>query len=58
VLFLTNEGELAVVRREPTTFAEERRINVVDGESWAVPAPVSGGLVVREGRSLVRIAWK
>jgi outer membrane protein assembly factor BamB len=57
VLFLRNDGELVVVKREPAKFAAERRIEVVDGESWAVPAPVPGGLVVREGRSLVRIAW-
>jgi outer membrane protein assembly factor BamB len=57
VLFLTNDGEMVVVRREPAKFAEERRIDLVDGESWAVPAPVSGGLVVREGRSLVRLSW-
>jgi outer membrane protein assembly factor BamB len=57
VLFLTNDGEMVVVKREPAKFAAERRIDVVDGQSWAVPAPVSDGLVVREGRSLVRIAW-
>jgi outer membrane protein assembly factor BamB len=57
VLFVTNEGEMVVVRREPARFAEERRIDVGDGETWAVPALVSGGLVIREARSLVRLAW-
>jgi outer membrane protein assembly factor BamB len=57
VLFFTNGGELVAVRREPTAFAEDRRIDVGDGETWAVPALVPGGLVVREAKALVRLAW-
>jgi outer membrane protein assembly factor BamB len=57
VLFFSNEGAMVVVRREPAQLAEEGRIELGDGEMWAVPAPVPGGLVVREGRSLVRLAW-
>jgi hypothetical protein len=57
VLFFTNGGELVAVRREPAAFAQERRIDVGDGETWAVPALVPGGLVVREAKALVRLAW-
>lgn len=57
VLFLTNAGDLVVTRREAATFVEERRIELDASETWAVPAFVQGGLLVRDARSLVRLAW-
>lgn len=57
VVFLTNAGDLIVAKRDPTKFAEERRIAVADGETWAVPAFIQGGLVVRDAQGLVRLAW-
>ena len=55
VLFLTNAGDLIVAKRDAAKFAEERRIEVADGETWAVPAFVPGGLVVRDAQGLVRL---
>jgi outer membrane protein assembly factor BamB len=57
VIFLTNAGDLIVAKRDATKFSEERRIEVADGETWALPAFVPGGIVVRDAQGLVRLAW-
>ena len=57
VLFLTNAGDLIVARQDASRFAEERRIEVADGETWAMPAFVRGGLVVRDAGGLIRLSW-
>ena len=57
VMFLTNAGVLVVARRDAAKFSEERRIEVADGETWALPAFVPGGFVVRDAQGLVRLAW-
>jgi outer membrane protein assembly factor BamB len=57
VLFLTNGGDLVVARRDPAKFAEERRLEIADGETWAVPAVVKDGLVVRDAQGVMRVAW-
>jgi hypothetical protein len=57
VVFLTNAGDLIVARKDASKFAEERRIEVADGETWAVPAFVKGGLVVRDAQGLMRLQW-
>jgi outer membrane protein assembly factor BamB len=58
VLFMTNAGNLVVVRRDPTKFAEERRIEITESETWAVPVFVPGGLVIRDAQGLVRLQWE
>ena len=57
VLFLTNAGDLIVAKRDAAKFSEERRIEVADGETWALPAFVPGGIVVRDAQGLMRLAW-
>jgi len=57
VLFLTNAGDLVIARRNATSFSEERRIEIADGETWAVPAFVPGGVIVRDARGLSRLQW-
>jgi outer membrane protein assembly factor BamB len=57
VVFLTNTGDLVIARRDPAKFAEERRIEVAAGETWAVPAFVQGGLVIRDAQGLIRLTW-
>ena len=57
VLFLTNSGDLTVVRQDSAKFAVEQRIEVADGETWAMPAFVRGGLIVRDAQGLVRLSW-
>jgi hypothetical protein len=46
-----------VAKRDVAKFNEERRIEVADGETWAVPAFVPGGIVVRDAQGLMRLAW-
>ncbi|HXG88329.1 MAG TPA: PQQ-binding-like beta-propeller repeat protein [Vicinamibacterales bacterium] len=57
VMFLTNVGDLIVAKRDGAKFNEERRIEVADGETWAVPAFVPGGIVIRDGQGLARLGW-
>ena len=57
VLFLTNAGDLVVTRKDAARFVAERRIEVTDGETWAMPAFVRGGLIVRDAQGLMRLAW-
>jgi outer membrane protein assembly factor BamB len=57
VLFLTNSGDLIVARKDAKGFSEERRIEVADGETWAAPAFVAGGLVVRDAQGLMKLQW-
>jgi outer membrane protein assembly factor BamB len=57
ILFLTNAGDLVVIRRDAAKYAEERRIELASGESWAVPVFVSGGVVVRDAQALTMLRW-
>lgn len=57
VLFMTNTGDLVVARRDAAKFAQEQRIDLAEGETWAVPAFVRGGIVIRDAQGLVRLAW-
>jgi outer membrane protein assembly factor BamB len=57
ILFLTNGGDLVAIRRGASAYAEERRIEVASGESWAVPVFVPGGMVVRDAQSLTLLRW-
>ena len=49
---LTTEGELLVVRRTPEKFEELRRYKVADTQTWAQPALVAGGFVIRDADSV------
>ena len=57
VLFLTNAGDLVIARRTADSYAEERRIELASGETWAVPVFVAGGVVVRDAQGLTRLLW-
>jgi outer membrane protein assembly factor BamB len=57
VLFLTNGGDLVIVRRDAAKFAEERRIELAPSSTWAMPAFVPGGVIVRDADALMRLAW-
>ena len=58
LLFLTNAGALVIARLDPAKFAEERRIEIAGAETYAVPAFIPGGLVVRDSQELVRLQWE
>jgi outer membrane protein assembly factor BamB len=55
VLLLTNDGDLVIVRRSPDGFAEERRYDVADSQTWAVPVVLRDGLIVRDASGVMRL---
>src|SRR5262249_1356310 len=55
VLILTTGGELVLVKRSPAKYEEERRYTVADSATWAVPALVPDGLVIRDAGGLMRL---
>jgi outer membrane protein assembly factor BamB len=57
VLFLSNAGNLIVVRRAAAQFEEARRYDVADSETWAVPVPLPDGLIVRDATGLIRLTF-
>lgn len=57
VLFLTNAGHLVIARKDGSKFAEDRRIDVADAETWAMPVFLRGGLIVRDATGLTRLSW-
>jgi outer membrane protein assembly factor BamB len=57
VLFLSNSGNLIVVRRAAAQFEEARRYDVADSETWAVPVPLPDGLIVRDATGLIRLTF-
>ena len=57
VLFLTNAAISSWRGRTASKFADEQRIEVADGETWAMPAFVRGGLIVRDAGGLIRLSW-
>jgi outer membrane protein assembly factor BamB len=52
LVVLTTDGELLVVRRSPEKFEELRRYKVSDTQTWAHPALVAGGFVIRDADSV------
>jgi outer membrane protein assembly factor BamB len=55
VVLLTNDGDLVLVRRSSDGFAEERRYDVADSETWAVPVLLGDGLIVRDATGVMRL---
>lgn len=55
VLFLTEGADLVVARRGGDAFAAERRYEVADAATWAVPVLLGGDLLVRDATGLVRL---
>lgn len=55
VLFLTNGGSLIVARRTPKAFEEERRYEVADSATFAMPVLLPDGILVRDATSLSRL---
>ncbi|MGI9064824.1 MAG: PQQ-binding-like beta-propeller repeat protein [Pyrinomonadaceae bacterium] len=55
VVFLTNNADLIVARRGTPNFQVERRYDVADGATWAMPVFLGADLLVRDASSLVRL---
>jgi outer membrane protein assembly factor BamB len=58
VVFLTNGADLILARRSAAKFEEEKRYDVADSETWAVPVLMGDGLVVRDATSVARLTGK
>jgi outer membrane protein assembly factor BamB len=56
VLFLTNGADLVVARRTPAKFDADRRYDIAESETWAVPVLLPGGLIVRDATGLARLS--
>jgi outer membrane protein assembly factor BamB len=55
VLYLTNGADLIVARRGAGKFEAERRYDIADAETWAVPVVLGSDLLVRDATSLTRL---
>jgi outer membrane protein assembly factor BamB len=56
VLYLTNSADLIVARRGTAAFEVERRYDVADAETWAVPVMLGSDILVRDATALMRLA--
>jgi len=55
IIYLTNGADLIVVQRAVKTFAVERRYNVADAATWAMPVLLGGDVLVRDATGLIRL---
>ena len=55
LLLLTSDAELLVAAPSPAGFAVAHHYEVADGATWAVPVPLSDGLLVRDATGLARL---
>lgn len=57
VLFLTDAGALIIAPRGSDKFVEERRYEIGNSATWAIPVLLPDGLLVREATGVVRLLW-
>ena len=55
VLILTTAGELVLIKPTAAQYQEERRYTIADSETWAVPAVLAEGLIVRDASSVMKL---
>jgi outer membrane protein assembly factor BamB len=55
LVYLTNGGDLVVARRDPTAFSVERRYEVAEAETWAMPVFTRSDVLVRDTTGLMRL---
>ena len=55
VLILTTGGELVLAKRSAAKYEEERRYTVAESATWAVPALLPDGLIVRDAWGVMRL---
>jgi outer membrane protein assembly factor BamB len=58
VVFLTDAGDLAVVKRGSAEFALERKYDLGTEETWTTPLVLGRDLIVKDATSLTRLAGK
>jgi len=54
LIYLTNGSELIIVRRHTAKFEIERRYDVADAETWAMPVFLGPDIFVRDATGLIR----
>ncbi len=58
VVFLTNGADLIVVKRNTPAFAEERRYDVAEASTWAMPVLLGSNVLVRDATGLMLLTGK
>jgi len=58
VVYLTKDGDLIAVRRGTATFEVERRYDLADSETWAMPVFLGADVLVRDATGIVRLSPK
>jgi outer membrane protein assembly factor BamB len=56
VVYLTNGGEMVVVKRSPDKLDVVKRYKLTEMETWAMPAFVGGSVYLRDAGGLMRLA--
>jgi outer membrane protein assembly factor BamB len=56
LIYLTNSADLIVAPRAGQSFAPERRYDVADAETYAMPVLLGSDIYVRDATSLIRLA--
>ncbi|MBI3404211.1 MAG: PQQ-like beta-propeller repeat protein [Acidobacteria bacterium] len=55
VMFLSNSAKMIWVRRSAEKYDEVGRSEIADSETWATPAPLPDGMIVRDATSVFRL---
>lgn len=55
IIYLTNGADLIVARRATKTFEVERRYDVADAATWAMPVLLGEDVLVRDATGLIRL---
>ncbi|MFN2512236.1 MAG: PQQ-binding-like beta-propeller repeat protein [Pyrinomonadaceae bacterium] len=55
IVYLTNGADLIVARRAAKTFEVERRYDVADAATWAIPVLLGADVLVRDATGLIRL---
>ena len=55
VVYLTNNADLIVARRNTAKFEVERRYDVADGATWAMPVFLGSDVLVRDASGVARL---
>ncbi len=58
VVFLTNGADLIVVKRGTPAYAEERRYEVAESATWAMPVLLGAKILVRDATGLLLLTGK
>lgn len=55
LIYLTNGADLVVAYRGPNAFALEKRYDVAEAETWAMPVLIGSDILIRDATGLMRL---